>query len=165
MDPHRWRLKKFGEEGETQAPVEMTQEERFLWAFEKSAQALTRLSSRDEKLASAQETQRVLCDERTARCMESKDLCQTRIDAMVKAWKEREKAWEKEKNDYLQRIDTIIKYAPKQPKWIWAFRELTRIAEKRPWPFAVVTMLSILVVLTALLFGDDIGKITGLLSG
>ena len=83
----------------------------------------------------------------TQHCLEDRKeaeaLTQGRIDALVKSKEENTKALVKEMEALRKQVKAVCALAPRQPKWLWCFRELVALVEKKP----LATMATILVLL------------------
>ena len=85
---------------------------------------------------------------------ESEALTQGRIDALIKSKDENAKAVVKELKALTKKVTEVCALAPRQPKWLWCFRELVCLVEKKPLA-TLATLLGLAlcaVVLAALGF-------------
>jgi len=63
---------------------------------------------------------------------EAEQLTQGRIDALIKSKDENAKALVKALEELTKKVTEVCALAPRQPKWLWCFRELVSLVEKKP---------------------------------
>ena len=72
----------------------------------------------------------------TQHCMderkESEQLTQTRVDALIASKEENAKALLAELAELAEQIKAVCTLAPRQPKWLWCFRELVTLVQEKP---------------------------------
>jgi hypothetical protein len=74
---------------------------------------------------------------------DSEGLTQARVDALIEAKAVSAKATAEHMEELETQIKEICALAPRQPKWLWCFRELVTLVETKP----LATMVTILVLL------------------
>tara|TARA_Y100000310_G_scaffold320635_1_gene377269 strand:- start:1169 stop:1579 length:411 start_codon:yes stop_codon:yes gene_type:complete len=72
----------------------------------------------------------------TTHCMderkESERLTQARVDALITSKTENSGALERRLKTLEKQIKAVCALAPRQPKWLWCFRELVTLVEAKP---------------------------------
>jgi len=85
----------------------------------------------------------------TDHCMkdreESERLTQARIDVLIQSETDFKEKIEERLRELEEQIKKVCALAPRQPKWLWCFRELVGLVEKKP-------LASVAVILGLLLF-------------
>tara|TARA_Y100000310_G_scaffold335654_2_gene418212 strand:+ start:767 stop:1231 length:465 start_codon:yes stop_codon:yes gene_type:complete len=93
----------------------------------------------------------------TTHCMderkESEQLTQARVDTLIGAQSEYKDMMEKRLKALEKRIQRVCDLAPRQPKWLWCFRELVTLVEKKP----LATIVTILVLLLSAVVLAELG--------
>ena len=84
----------------------------------------------------------------TQHCMEerkeSEQLTQARVDALIQSKDENTKAVTERLEELEKQIKAVCALAPRQPKWLWCFRELVGLVEKKPLA-TLVTLLGLML--------------------
>ena len=89
----------------------------------------------------------------TEHCMnerkEAERLTQLRVDALVDSRKRLREVVQGELKELTEKISEVCALAPRQPKWLWCFRELVTLVEKKP--LATIVTIFVLLLLAAVL--------------
>jgi hypothetical protein len=72
----------------------------------------------------------------TTHCMserkDSEELTQARVDALIEAKAVSAKATMERLERLEKQVKTVCALAPRQPKWLWCFRELVTLVQEKP---------------------------------